>query len=114
LLDWVGLDLKAPEEDYARITGVERSGIGPWNSARTLIASAVDHEIRVTVHQALLDPSQVDGMVDRLRAMGARSITMQPCRTDHALDPSLRGLPAADLGLFGAAEGNDAFARARR
>jgi pyruvate formate lyase activating enzyme len=79
-LDWVGLDLKAPEDDYARITGVPGSGAPAWDSARRLVASGVAHEIRITVHQDLLSVGQVALMLERLAGWHAPRLILQPCQ----------------------------------
>jgi len=96
-LDWVGLDIKALPENYPAITGIEGSGEGAWDSARRLIATGVAHEIRLTIHPVLLPPERVEEMLQRLDAMGADRVVLQPCRTAHGLDPSLHSLPTADL-----------------
>lgn len=79
-LDWVGLDIKALPQDYQLVTGVPGSGEAAWDCARSLIASGVSHEIRITVDPALLPQERVDEMVQRLDAMGAERVTLQPCR----------------------------------
>lgn len=89
LLDWVGLDIKAPEADYARITGVADSGQPAWESARILIASDIDYEIRITAHPALLEMSAVEGMLLRLERMGAERVMLQPLQPV----PTASGLP---------------------
>jgi pyruvate formate lyase activating enzyme len=57
-LDWVGLDIKAMEENYAEVTGVKDSGKKAWESAKILIESGVAHEIRTTVHPALTSSTE--------------------------------------------------------
>ncbi|MGB5568670.1 MAG: anaerobic ribonucleoside-triphosphate reductase activating protein, partial [Sedimenticolaceae bacterium] len=53
-LDWVGLDIKALPQDYGALTGVPGSGERAFESLQFLIESGVRHEVRVTVHDALL------------------------------------------------------------
>lgn len=79
-LDWVGLDIKALPQNYQATTGVPGSGEAAWDCARRLIASGVAHEFRITVDPALLSHEQVEEMVQRLDAMGAERVTLQPYR----------------------------------
>lgn len=90
LLDWVGLDAKAPFADYARVTGVEGSGERALASLDCLLASGVDHEIRTTVHPHLLADA---GVVDLARALADRGVqryVLQPFRSQGCADPELR------------------------
>jgi len=99
-VDWVGLDIKAPATDYAAITGIPGSGEAAWESARCLIASGVEYEIRVTLHPALLDPAALEGVLIDLERLGARQILLQPCRTHTILDPTLPGPSEVDMGPY--------------
>ncbi len=99
-LDWVGLDIKALPEGYPATTGIPGSGEAAWDCARRLIAAGVAHEIRLTVHPALLPPEQVEKMLQRLDTMGAVRVILQLCRAAGALDPSLHSLPTADLAPY--------------
>jgi len=89
LLDWVGLDIKTLPQDYPSITGVPGSGEQAWESARRLIASGVDHEIRLTVHPAWLSYEALQKTVYRLRSLGANRVILQQGRTEHTLDREL-------------------------
>jgi len=99
-LDWVGLDIKAPAPGYTAITGVPGSGPAAWESARRLIASGIGHEIRITLHPALLDPAALEEVLSDLERLGARQILLQPCRTHTVLDPTLRGTAGVDMGPY--------------
>lgn len=90
LLDWVGLDVKAPLTDYPAITGVKGSGHAAWESARHVIESGVAHELRITVHPALTPRAQINDIATRLRALGAHTLVEQACRQADCLDPALR------------------------
>ena len=99
-LDWVGLDIKELAESYPAITGIPDSGEAAWDSVRRLIAGGVAHEIRLTVHPALLPPKRVAQILRQLDSMGADRVVLQPCRTARGLDPSLHSLPTADLAPY--------------
>jgi pyruvate formate lyase activating enzyme len=99
-LDWVGLDIKASESTYGALTRVPGSGTAAWESARLLIESDLDYEIRITLHPALVPPQEATQVLWRLTGMGARRIVLQTCETAHALDPPLRRLPASSLAPY--------------
>lgn len=89
LLDWVGMDIKAPFADYARITGVPGSGAKAWASARMLLASGVAHEFRTTVHPAQLGDADVLALAQELAELGARHFVLQEFRPNGCLDEAL-------------------------
>lgn len=88
-IDWVGLDIKALPEDYPTLTGVRGSGERALDSLDHLVESGVDHEVRVTVHDALLPEAKLGRLLDLLADHGAGKVMLQRCRTEHMLDPRL-------------------------
>jgi len=88
-VDWVGLDIKALPEDYPELTGVRGSGERALESLAYLVESGIAHEVRVTVHDALLPPDKLRRLMDLLADHGADEVMLQRCRTQHVLDPSL-------------------------
>jgi pyruvate formate lyase activating enzyme len=98
-VDWVGLDIKAPEADYFAITGVPDSGKAAWQSAQLVIANCSQYEIRITLHPDLLGLAAFDDMLDRLRQLSAQHIVIQPCGTNIMLDATLRNT-SVDLGAY--------------
>lgn len=89
LLDWVGFDVKAPFEAYARITGVPGSGERARASLDLLLASGVDLEVRTTVHPALLGAEDLTALATTLRDLGVRRYVLQPFRPQGCADPDL-------------------------
>ncbi|MDA8128300.1 MAG: anaerobic ribonucleoside-triphosphate reductase activating protein [Betaproteobacteria bacterium] len=89
LVDWVGLDVKAPFADYPRITGVEGSGIRALAGLQRVVESGVDHEIRTTVHPALLDDAEVVGLARDLAGRGVRRYVVQAFRSQGCGDAEL-------------------------
>ena len=96
LVDWVGLDIKALEENYAEVTGVKGSGTKAWVSARLLIDSGVAHEIRTTVHPALTSPGELEQINNCLRQIGTDRHRLQDCVIEHCLDSSLAALSSSN------------------
>jgi pyruvate formate lyase activating enzyme len=90
LVDWVGMDVKAPFADYARITGVKGSGEPVRESLELLLASGVDNEIRTTVHPALLADAEVVGLAHELAARGVRHYAVQAFRSQGCPNGALR------------------------
>lgn len=88
-VDWAGLDIKALPEDYRALTGVRGSGERALDSLDYLVESGVPHEVRVTVHDALLPPDKLQRLIDLLAERGVAEITLQRCRTQQVLDPDL-------------------------
>jgi len=90
LLDMVALDIKAPFDDYEKITGVAGSGKLARESAGLLLASGIDVEFRTTVHPDLLTPEELRSMARELHDMGVKRYAVQKCRTEYSLDPAIR------------------------
>lgn len=90
LLDWVGMDIKAPAERYETVTGVPGSGERAFESARLIIDSGIAHEFRTTVHPALLSADNVQQLFQEMAAMGVRNFALQECATERCLHRNLR------------------------
>ena len=102
LLDWVGLDAKAPFAGYARITGVDGSGVRALSSLDHLLASGVEHEIRTTVHPALLADTEVLQLARDVSMRGVTRLVVQAFRSQGCHDAALvqsarRERPLANL-----------------
>lgn len=89
LVDWVGLDVKAPFADYARITGIQGSGLPAQASLAAVLAAGVPYEIRTTVHPVLLADAEVVGLARTLAERGVQHYVLQPFRTQGCADPAL-------------------------
>jgi pyruvate formate lyase activating enzyme len=88
-VDWVGLDIKAHPEDYTALTGVAGSGERAFESLEYLVDSGTDHEVRVTVHDDLLRPKRLQELLERIGYYSPARISLQRCRSESMLDPSL-------------------------
>ena len=98
LLDWVGLDIKAPPQRYDAITRAPGSGAKAWASLRHLLASGVAHECRTTWHAGLFSEDELQTLADTLAAAGVRHWALQECRAAGAPGWALTGERAAVLG----------------
>lgn len=96
--DWVGMDVKAPFADYARITGVKDSGEPVQESLDLLLASNVAYEVRTTVHPALLTDEEVIELAHDLAGYGVKRYVVQAfrsqgCRDEHLCRNATRPQP---------------------
>ncbi len=85
LLDWVGLDVKAPLHRYDAITRTPGSGAKAWESLRHVLASGVAHECRTTWHVGLYGEDDLQGLADALAAEGVRHWVIQECQSTNAV-----------------------------
>lgn len=90
LVDWVGFDVKAPFDEYHRITGVDGSGNPAAASLQQVLASGVAHEVRTTVHPLLLDDADVAALAQDLAARGVKHYVIQAFRSQGCGDELLR------------------------
>ena len=84
LLDWVGLDVKAPLHRYDAITRTPGSGAKAWESLRLVLASGVAHECRTTWNASLYGDDDLQALADALAAEGVQHWALQECRKDGA------------------------------
>jgi len=108
----LGIDVKAPFADYPRVTGVAGSGERAHAGLLEVVASGVAHEVRTTVHPALLADADVVGLAHELAARGVKHYVIQAFRSQGCGNAGLcqnatRERPLQDVGgelagLFGA------------
>jgi pyruvate formate lyase activating enzyme len=103
LVDWIGFDVKAPFDDYARITGVPGSGVKARASLLRVLASGVDCDIRTTVHGALLDRPDLARLSSELGRLDIHNHRLQPfraagCATPRLIDTPPNGPHAQQMG----------------
>lgn len=87
--DWVGMDIKAPFDEYDRITKKGRSGEKAKECARLVIESGADYEFRTTLHPNLLSPRDVDRLTLEISQMGAKRFALQKFRPEGCSDKIL-------------------------
>lgn len=91
LLDWVGLDIKAPFQCYDHVTRVTGSGDRARRSVDLVLGSGVDYECRTTWHPGLFPESDLLTLGQTLATLGVTRWTVQACR--------IAGEPIGDLTL---------------
>jgi len=91
LIDWIGMDIKAPFAEYAATTGKPNSAGPVIKSMQLIMASGVNHEFRTTVHAALLPPEALFELAQLLARLGVRNYALQEFRAQGAADSALPG-----------------------
>lgn len=81
LLDWVGLDIKAPLHRYDAVTRTPGSGAKAWESLHRVLASGVDYECRTTWNAGLFGEDELLELAGALAARGVQHWAVQECRT---------------------------------
>jgi pyruvate formate lyase activating enzyme len=89
LLDWVGLDVKAPGADYAALTGIASSETAAFASLDLVMRSGIAHEIRTTVHPVLTPPAMLERLARELADHGVMRWVLQPFRATGCADARL-------------------------
>lgn len=80
LLDWVGLDIKAPAQHYEQITGVSGSAAKVARSLQLLLDSGVAHECRTTWHPGLFSREALQALGQSLKRQGVMQWRVQACQ----------------------------------
>lgn len=71
LIDFVAIDFKAPKEKWRLITNRSNDGFDMFGeSLKILQKSGTRYEVRTTYHSELLDPIDLQTMVEHLRSSG--------------------------------------------
>lgn len=96
-LDWVGLDIKAPFNDYSKVTGRLTGAAAARESLHMLIASEVPHEVRTTYHPALFPEEDLLALAASLSRRGVRRFALQLFNAQGCRDPRLLAQPAAAM-----------------
>ncbi|GAO35279.1 radical SAM protein [Sulfuricella sp. T08] len=89
MLDWVGMDIKATTDDYARVTDTPGSAIKAWKSASLLLESGIPHEFRTTVHPLFHSQDSILRLAEELRGLGAKHYVLQEFRPQGCADEAV-------------------------
>jgi pyruvate formate lyase activating enzyme len=92
-LDWVGFDVKARFDDYARIIGRERGGGAADESLQQVIDSGVEHEVRLTFHSEIFEAEGLLEIANALARRGVRTFALQEFRATGCPNAALAAEP---------------------
>ena len=81
-LDWIGLDIKAPDAHYDAVTGRRDSARPVGEALEAVLASGVAYECRTTWHPGLFPLPALYGLAEDLFARGVRHWALQECREE--------------------------------
>ncbi|NLF05823.1 MAG: anaerobic ribonucleoside-triphosphate reductase activating protein [Actinomycetales bacterium] len=95
LVDWVGLDIKAPRGDYAKITRVASSGAKAFESLDIVLAAGVEVQVRTTVDPTVLSDDDVARIRAELAERGIHHLVLQEARPDGTRPEYAEALLAA-------------------
>jgi len=77
-LDWVGMDIKAPFEEYEAVTAIPGSGGAARKSADLVRKNGVCHQFRTTLDPFLLGKGRIDRLRRMVEAEWGTEIVLQP------------------------------------
>ena len=102
-IDWVGLDVKAPQGHYAAVTGVRDSGAAALASLDLVRNAGCLYEVRTTVHPDITPADSLERLARELAVRRIERWVLQAFRPTGCTDASTA-----------AASGNDPRSRAAR
>lgn len=79
-LNWVGFDMKAPFDDYEKVTKAKNSGEYARKAMKMLIDSGVEYEIRTTASPDDLSIEDIYKIADDLKELGVENYVLQEHR----------------------------------
>jgi len=80
LIDWVGLDIKAPASHYDKITRARGSGSAAQSSLAILKDARVDYELRTTLYPEIFDRETLFILAEELLSLGEKNWVLQKYR----------------------------------
>jgi len=86
LLSWVGLDIKAAPDDYARICGRHGVADKAQQSLKLLLESGVPLEVRTTLHPLDFNEDAIYRLLDWLQQQGVERLILQLARSGQCLN----------------------------
>ncbi len=81
LIDWVGLDIKAPWNKYDILTGQRNFALNVQESLHLLLQSGIDYEVRTTCDPRFLTIEDIYQLGNMLAQTGVTTYTLQKYRT---------------------------------
>ena len=90
LLDWVGLDIKAPlDARYDLITGMEGSATRVLASLNLILKAGIPYQLRTTVHPLLHTAKDLEDLHAQLQQLGTDPSVIQQFRIQGCEDAEL-------------------------
>ncbi|GAB3645674.1 anaerobic ribonucleoside-triphosphate reductase activating protein [Ramlibacter alkalitolerans] len=99
LVDWIGLDIKAPWQRLDTVTASRGGAARVLESLLRVLLSGVAHECRTTWSPELFPLHELHDLAEELAGLGVRRWALQQCRGGSLPDPARW---RAELALFAA------------
>jgi len=82
LCDWIGLDIKSPEDLYGRVTGVATAGAKAFACLRMALQAGVPLQVRTTVDHTTMSDDDIARVSETLRELGVVEHVLQEVRLE--------------------------------
>jgi len=89
LVDWIGLDIKAPKDRYDSITKTENSAKPAFESLDLIVKSGKEFEVRTTCDPRARDKEAILGLAAELAKLGVKNYALQRFRPTDKTAPGL-------------------------
>lgn len=89
MIDWIGLDVKAPFDRYDTVTQISRSSLPALRSLEMILAHGTEFECRTTLHPSLLSPDDILRLAKSLADMEVKNYALQLFRKQGCSDNGL-------------------------
>lgn len=93
MIDWVGLDIKAPDYLYEKITGGFGKFANVEKSLNILLQSGIDFEVRTTVYPKYLGAKEVFDIAEYISKKGVTKYVLQEYRADSNNNENIEQFP---------------------
>ena len=102
LIDWVGLDIKAPFYTYDTVTQIKGSSQPALRSLEMILSYGIDLECRTTLHPSLLSPDDILRLAQSLADMEVENYALQlfrkqGCNDDGLIQATMLDYPGKSL-----------------
>lgn len=87
LVDWIGFDVKAPFDDYEKVTGVKGAGEKARESLAMIVEAKIDTEVRTTVWPSLADTLCIKRIISDITVLGVDKFVLQEARDPVSKTP---------------------------
>ncbi|MGN6272056.1 MAG: anaerobic ribonucleoside-triphosphate reductase activating protein [Protaetiibacter sp.] len=82
LCDWIGLDIKAPERLYGRVTGVASAGAKAFACLELALAAGVPLQVRTTLDPTTMSDADIAELTETLNSRGVTEHVLQQVRLE--------------------------------
>ena len=80
LIDWIGMDIKAPFHSYENVTHVATSGKRALKSVESILKSGISYEFRTTLDPWNLHEKELVEIAHALEKLGVENFALQEFR----------------------------------